>query len=111
MIVYYVLAICSTFMAAVGQVYLKQYSICEKGKGLRKIFHFYLILSVVFFLCSTFLSIYVLKKLSFTIFYTLTALNFVFIALLSAIVLKEKVDKTKVIGIVIIVLGLVIFNS
>lgn len=56
------------------------------------------------------IAIFVMRILDFTIYYALTALNFVFISILSTIFLDEKLDGLKIGGVLIIVIGLIIFN-
>ena len=109
MTTYYVLAVLATFLAAVGQVALKRYGRKQQRQTLAvRDFHF--VISVAAFLASTGLGIYIMRVLDFSAYYAMTALNVGFIALLSALYLQERIDVHKVAGIILIVVGLVVFN-
>ena len=107
---YYVLAVCAACLTAIGQVALKQFSLRMNGISIRRFLNSFFILSVCSFLMSFILSVIALRVLDFTVYYTLTSLNFAFIAILSAWFLNEKLDLYKISGILLIILGLVIFN-
>jgi multidrug transporter EmrE-like cation transporter len=62
------------------------------------------------YLLATFFTVYALKDIPLKIFYTATSLKFVFILILSKLVLCEKIDHKKVIAVGLIVSGVIIFN-
>lgn len=64
----------------------------------------------VLYIVVTILTVYALKEIPLKFFYTATSLKFVFVLILSRLVLYEKIDNKKTIAIVLIVSGVVIFN-
>lgn len=109
----YSLAVLMAFFTALGQVLLKLYSVKSNKRNrsfLKKFLNPFLILSVLLFSLSFIGAIWVMRYLEFTIYYSITALNFVFITFLSKKYLKEKIDSKKWVGIIIIVVGLLVFN-
>lgn len=110
MIFYYTLAVFAAFLTAIGQVALKRYSGETNPTLWTKLTNKYFILSISSFVGTFAIAIYVMRVLDFTIYYALTSLNFGFIALLSAIYLKEKIDRRKAVGVLVIIFGLIIFN-
>ena len=51
-----------------------------------------------------------MRVLEFSVFYSVTALNYVFIALLAHFHLRERFDRAKVIGSIITVVGVFVYN-
>lgn len=110
MIKYYLLSVLAAILTAIGQVLLKKYALRSPRSFFKKITNIYLITSITSFVVTTALSIYIMQSLDFTVYYALTALNFVFITYFSVLYLNEKADKHKLLGLSVIVLGLIIFN-
>lgn len=109
--IYYLLAVGTAVLTGMGQVSLKLFSAHRNLPFLRRIFHPQFVFSATCFGGSFLLSVYVLQYLDFTVFYTLTALNFGFVALFSSWVLGEAIDARKIWGIVVIMMGLAVFNA
>lgn len=110
MIFYYALAVFGALLTAIGQVALKKYAGASSPTIWSKLTNRFLILSISSFVGTFAIAIYVMRVLDFTIYYALTSLNFGFITALSAIYLKEKIDRRKATGVVVIIFGLIIFN-
>lgn len=108
--IWYLLSILSALLAASGQVSLKLYGLKEHKPGLLKMLDKHFIISIVLFFCSFGLGIWIMRHLDFSVYYAFTSLNYLFINYLSFKFLNEKSDLNKTIGIIIIVIGLVVFN-
>lgn len=113
MMVYYILlAVFIQFLVAYGQYHLKV------GAGrldLKKdlafnIKNWNLALAIMLFLITTVLSIIAMRFMEFSIFYSFTALNYLFIMFFSWKILKEKFDRLRVLGNVLVIIGVIIFN-
>lgn len=107
MIKIYILALLAPLFAAFGQVALKRYSV--KSIDNKRPFKEFIV-SSFFFGISALLGIFCMRYLEFSSFYSLTALNYVFIALLANWFLNEKFDRAKVIGSTITIAGLFVYN-
>jgi drug/metabolite transporter (DMT)-like permease len=62
-------------------------------------------------MCGPVISSLVAKVMDFSIMYAMTSLNFVFVLLLSRWILKEKIDWPKIIGVLVIMVGLLVMVS
>ena len=56
------------------------------------------------------LSLFVLSKVDFSVFYSFSALIYVFIIIFSKYFLNEIIDWKKTAGIIFIILGILVFN-
>lgn len=63
------------------------------------------------FFLSTVFTVYALKDIPLKFFYSTTSLKFIFVLILSRLVLREKIDARKIIAVGLIVLGVIIFNE
>jgi len=70
----------------------------------------YSILSYFIFAIVAFLSIYAMKGFDLKVFFALNSLTYICIPILSFIFLKESCTRNKMIGIIIISAGVIIFN-
>lgn len=112
MIVYFGLALVAVFLASISQVLLKigSQQQTKLGRLLSPYLNVYTISAYTIFLLVTLVSVVALQKIPLKLWTTITSLNFVVVCLLSWGCLKEKVNKTMVMGILIIVIGVVVFN-
>ncbi len=113
MMVYYILlAIFIQFLVAYGQYHLK---VGSRRLDLKKDLAFNLknwnlVLAIILFLLVTVLSIVTMRFMEFSIFYSFSALNYLFIMFFSWKVLKEKFDRLRILGNVLVVVGVIVFN-
>jgi drug/metabolite transporter (DMT)-like permease len=109
---YIFLAIVSQFLVASAQVFLK---IGSRQMDFKKSLYYnfknkYLIISVFLFILVPVLSIITMRVVDFSDFYSFTALSYFFIMMFSWLILKEDLDRRKVIGNLIVIAGVLIFN-
>ena len=83
------------FLAALGNLFFKKAALSEKKTLLAKMFTMPFILGGILFVACPVISSFCARYLDFSILYSMTALNFVFILLLSKLFLSEKIDKYK----------------
>lgn len=109
---YIFLAVAIQFLVALAQVILKMGAVrLDLKKPL--LYNFknkYLLLSVFLFLLVPVLSIATLRVIDFSNFYSFTALSYFFVMLFSWRILKEDIDKLRVIGNILVIAGVIIFN-
>jgi len=70
----------------------------------------HLLVSIFLFLLVPVLSIVIMRVIDFSVFYSFTALNYFFIMLFSWKILKEDIDRFRVIGNLLVIIGVVVFN-
>lgn len=107
---FYVMAVLAALIASLGHIFFKKFAL-RTGKLMSwRFFDSNLAIGIAFFSTSVILSIIVLKFIDFSAFYSFTALNYLFISILSKMYLKERLDKYKIIGILIIIVGILAYN-
>ena len=113
MMAYYILlAVFIQFLVAYGQYQLK---VGARRLDLKKdlafnIKNWNLVFAIILFLLITVLSIVTMRFMEFSIFYSFSALNYLFIMFFSWKILKEKFDRLRILGNVLVVVGVIIFN-
>lgn len=70
----------------------------------------YTIVAYCLYLVNTVLGVYALKNIELSFFYAATSLKFLVIFVLSVVFLKERVNKYKVAAILLIFVGVLVFN-
>ncbi len=109
---YISLAVIVQFLVALAQVILK---IGARGVDLKKpivcnLKNKYLLLSIFLFLLVPVISIITMRVIDFSNFYSFTALSYFFIMIFSWVILKEDIDRLRIIGNLLVIAGVVIFN-
>ena len=107
---FYAVAVIVAIFASIGHICFKKFAL--KGKIIlpAMLVDRHLVAGTTLFGASVILSIIALKFIDFSAFYSFTALNYLFISVLSKIYLKERIDKKKIIGNLIIILGILVYN-
>ena len=103
----------STFIGAIGSVFLKlgseRFRIRFSIIGVIDILkNWRIILGLFLYVTTTVFFIYCLKLGELSIVYPLTSLTYIFITILSAAILKEKINSYKLAGIFFIILGVIL---
>lgn len=106
----YLLPVLTAVLASFGQLFFKLSAKQGSTKLINKLFQWQFITGGLFFFFSASSSIIALKYIPFSIFYSFSALNYLFIGFLSHLILKEKFDIQKITGLFIIVIGIIIYN-
>ena len=112
MLLYIYLAILIQFLVALSQVILK---IGAKKVNFKKPLVYnlknkHLLTSIFLFLLVPVLSVITMRVIDFSDFYSFTALSYFFIMLFSWKILKEDIDRLRIIGNLLVIAGVIIFN-
>jgi drug/metabolite transporter (DMT)-like permease len=110
MIYYYVLIFLVIVFTSIAHLCLKKGSVNLPGSKTSMYTNPYSLAAYAIFAFVAFLSIYAQKGFDLKVFFALNSLTYICIPLLSFIVLREACTRNKLIGIVIIALGVIIFN-
>ncbi len=108
--IYFILTLIIVIFTSIAHLLLKKGSVLALDSKRVIYTHPYSLISYVIFAIVAFLSIYAMKGLDLKVFFALNSLTYICIPVLSFMFLKESVTRNKVIGIVIITLGVIIFN-
>ena len=95
---------------SIAHVLLKQGSVDALKKQTRLYLHPYSLVAYVIFAAVAYLSIDAMKVLDLKVFYALNSLTYMVIPVLSFLFIRESVTRNKAIGILLISLGVIIFN-
>lgn len=109
---YISLAIITQFLVALAQLILKMGAVRVDFKKplIHNFKNKYLLISIFLFLLVPMLSIIAMRVMGFSNFYSFTALSYFFIMLFSWKVLKEDIDRFRIIGNLLVIAGVIIFN-
>lgn len=107
---YFLIAIVSVLIADISQIILKKAATKHYDSWLRSYLNFPVIFAYVLFVLSTVCSVIALRKLPLSLSPMWQSLGQIFVVVLSCLFLHEKITKNKLQGIVIIVIGIIIFS-
>lgn len=110
MIKYILVYICSVFVASVSQIILKTSSGKKYDSFIKEYLNPRVIIAYMLFFGTTFISLYAYKGLPLSMGPILEATGYIWVALLSFIILHEKITKSKLLGLAVIIAGIVIYS-
>lgn len=99
-----------TFFTAVSQILLKQSSNIKYENKIREYLNFRVILSYVMFFLILLLNTWCYTKVEMRYGPVIDTAAYVFVLLLSRLILKEKITKGKILGNLIIITGILIYT-
>ncbi len=105
---YSLLMLGGILISAVAQILLKKSSGREYESKIKEYLNPFVIISYSIFFIATFCSIFAYKEVPLSLGPILGAMEYIFVAVLSRVILKEKVSVKKAIGLAIIVAGVII---
>ncbi len=109
-VIFALVYIAGVFVSAIAQILLKKSAGKTYESKIREYLNPYVIISYSIFFGATFCTIYAYKEVPLSLGPILAALEYIFVAALSRIVLKEKINLQKFIGLSVIVAGIVIYS-
>ncbi len=108
---YSALFVFSVFLASVAQILLKISALKNHTNIKNEYINPYVMIAYSIFVLNTFLSIQAYAGLDIKQGGVLQTTNYIFVIVMSALILKEKITRRKLSGIIIILMGIVIFYS
>ncbi len=103
------LALSAVFIAAVAQVFLKKQAMKTAKNFIMKFLNFNVIFGYSLMLISTVLNVLALRTLDLGILPAIEATSYIWVLLFSAMFIKEKPTKNKLLGLLVIIGGIVIY--
>ena len=98
------------FISAIAQIILKKSSGRKYESKIREYLNPYVIISYAIFFGATFCTIYAYKGVPLSFGPILAASEYVFVAVLSKLFLKENINLKKFIGLSIIISGIIVYS-
>lgn len=107
-LVFTLIYVAGVFVSAIAQIILKKSASKEYANKVKEYLNPYVIISYSIFFGATFCTIYAYKGVALSFGPILAASEYVFVAVLSRIFLKERINIKKFIGLSIIIAGIII---
>ncbi len=104
-----VLVIIATFLGGIGALLLKQVS-RHFGFNLDFFRKYKFYLAVFIYIISVILFVYGLKLAEVSVLYPLTSLSYIWVIIFSVLILKEKMNLNKWLGVIFIITGVIIMT-
>ena len=108
--IFIIIYLAGVFVSSIAQILLKRSANKKYENRLKEYLNPYVIISYAIFFGATFCSIYAYKGVPLSFGPILAASQYVFIAILSRIFLKEKIGFKKFIGLSVIVAGIIVYS-
>lgn len=109
-IIYALIYISGIIISAFAQVLLKKSADTKKDNIIKEYLNVKTLLSYSIFFIATLCSVFAYKYLPLSYGPILGTLEYIFVAVLSFIFLKEKIKKKKLLGLLIVLLGVFIYS-
>lgn len=109
-IVFSLIYLSGVFISAIAQIILKKSAGKEYESKIREYLNPYVIIAYAIFFGATFCTIYAYKGVPLSFGPILAASEYVFVALLSKLFLKENINLKKFIGLSVIIAGIIIYS-
>lgn len=107
---YIIVWIISVLISSIAQVMLKAEANKEHESRLKEYLNPMVVTAYAIFFLSTFLTMYALKYVPLTYSPIIEPLSYIFVPVIGVLVLKEKLSKRRVLGILIMLVGIMIFS-
>ena len=108
---YYLLGILSVMIASCSQILLKKGAMQQYDSFIREYLNVYVITGYVMMFGSVFLTMIVYRGMDFMNVPVLEAIGYVLVPILSYVAFKEKLSKTKILGILFILAGIGVYYA
>lgn len=105
-----IILLISVLISSVSQIILKLSANREHASRIKEYLNPYVILAYVMFLGSTVLTMISLRHLPLSLQPMIESASYIFIAVMGYFLLKERFTKKKILGMILILLGIFIFS-
>ena len=109
-IVYSVILLFGVFLGSVSQVLLKLSAKKKYENKLKEYLNPLVVIAYAVFVGTTFLSIIAYKVIPLSMGPVLEATSYIYITIFGVIIFKEKVDKKKLLALLLIVIGIMVYS-
>lgn len=107
---YIIIFLISVFISSVSQIILKISANKTYDNKVKEYLNPFVIGAYSIFLLSTLLTMYAYKEVPLSMGSVIEATGYIYVTVLGAAVLKEKITKKKIIGNLIIIAGIIIYS-
>lgn len=110
MIKYVIIFILSVCISSTSQILLKKSAGIERKNKIEEYLNKYVILGYGLLFLSTLLTMFAYKNINLSLGVVIESIGYIIVAVLSYFFLKEKFTKNKIIGIILIIIGVIVFG-
>lgn len=110
MIGYIAIFIVSVCISSTSQILLKKSAGIERKNKIKEYLNIYVIVAYGLLFLSTLLTMFAYKKINLSVGVVIEAIGYIIVAILSYFFIKEKFTKNKIIGIILIIIGVIVFG-
>lgn len=103
-----ILFLFSVFIASISQIMLKKSAKIQYKSCWMEYINLYVIIAYVIFILSTFITMYAYKGVPLSLGPVLESTGYIYVSVMSSIFLKESLKKRKIMGLILIVMGVLI---
>ena len=107
---YVFLLLFSVFIASCSQILLKISANKKRKNKIQEYLNFYVIIAYFIFFSSTIFTVIAYKGVELKYGAIIESAGYIFILVLSKLILKEKITRNKLWGIALIIIGIIIFT-
>lgn len=108
--IYMILIIFSSLIAAISQVLLKISANKKYRSRLYEYLNFHVITAYILLFSTLLLNIYAYRGVEYKIGAVLTSFSYIFVNILGTVIFKEKQTKRKIVGEILIIAGVIVYN-
>lgn len=106
--IYVLIFLFSVFIASASQILLKKSANQEHGSFIKEYLNWRVIIAYGLLFLSSFVTIIAYKGVPYSMGPVLEATGYIWVAVLGYFILKEKIGKKKLLGLVFIILGVIV---
>lgn len=108
--IYIIIFLFSILISSISQILLKKSANREYENKIKEYLNFSVILAYGLFFASSFLTVLAYRGVTLSFGPILESTGYIWVTILGKLFLEEKIGKKKIIGIITIVAGIIIFN-
>ena len=109
--IYVIIFLISVFISSVSQIILKKSANKTYDSKIKEYMNAPVIIAYALFFGASMLTVLAYRGVPLSMGAILEATGYVWVSLLGMLILKEKLERRKVIGLAVIILGVLIFNA
>lgn len=107
---YFIIYILGVIISAIAQILLKKSANIERENKIKEYLNTKTIIAYIIFFSATLCTVFAYKYVPLSMGPILETTEYVFIAIFSYYLLKEKISKRKLIGLITIIIGILVFS-
>lgn len=110
MVKYVLFFVVSILLASVSQILLKKSANIIRTSKIKEYLNIYVITAYLILFISTILTLIAYKQVKLSTGVVIETISYILVPILSFFILKEKIQKNQIIGILLIITGIMVFS-